>query len=494
MLFYTADFFIFFTAVLVLYFLTPGKYRWVPLLAASCYFYMCWEPVYVLFLLGAILVDYYCGLRIKKSEIPKEKRYYFLLSLFSNLGMLLGFKYLDFFNASLKSLLHPFNILYDAPVLNIAAPVGISYFTFKKLSYMIDIYRENREPEKHLGKFALYVSFFPAITAGPIDRADTLPAQFNKVYSFDYSRVTGGLKLMAWGMFKKVVIADRLAVFVNIVYNNPHDHQGLTLVIATLFFSIQIYADFSGYTDMAIGMARVMGFNLTDNFNRPYFAVSITEFWRRWHISLTTWLRDYLFLPIAYAVSRKIKKDRLIKIKAESWAYAVGILFTMLICGLWHGAAWTFFIWGGLHGLYLLLSFSTRKHRRKWRKRILGSNRFLKTLHKGGRILFTFCCVSFLWIFFRAGSLADAFYIVSHLFDAGQTFAAVFLANGLEFSIALAGVGFMLLVHLLQPHEGIREMFTKKPWIFRWIIYVLLVIAIMNLGKFNEIPFIYAQF
>jgi D-alanyl-lipoteichoic acid acyltransferase DltB (MBOAT superfamily) len=304
--------------------------------------------------------------------------------------------------------------------------------------------------------------------------------------------VTGGLKLMVWGMFKKVVIADHLAVFVNLVYDHPHDYQGLTLVVATLFFSIQIYADFSGYTDMAIGMAQVMGYNLMDNFNRPYFAISITEFWRRWHISLTSWLRDYLFLPIAYAVSRRIKRDRLMKIKAESWAYALGILTTMLLCGLWHGANWTFVLWGGLHGLFLILSFATRKARKKWRKKIIGPN--LKTFYKGVRILFTFSCVSFIWIFFRANSLTDAFYIITHLLDGFETLPALFLDKKLEFFVALISVGFMFLVHWLQPHDGIRRLFSEKPVLFRWVFYMLLVLSIMNLGEFNELPFIYVQF
>ncbi len=488
------DFLLFLAVVLVLYFLTPGKYRWVLLLAASYYFYMCWEPAFALFLALSTLIDYYCGLQMGKSKDRKEKRNYFLLSIFCNLGLFFGFKYLDFFNASIKALLQPFNILYDIPVLNIVAPLGISYFTFKKLSYIIDIYRENREPERHLGKFALFVSFFPEITAGPIDRANTLLPQFSKVYSFDYARVTGGLKLMAWGMFKKVVIADRLAMFVSLVYDKPLDHEGLALVAATLFFSIQVYADFSGYTDMAIGMARVMGYELMDNFNRPYFAFSITEFWRRWHISLTTWLRDYLFLPIAYAVSRRIKKERLIKIKAESWCYAVGTLITMLLCGLWHGANWTFVIWGGLHGLYLILSFITRKPRKKWRKKITGRSPTRKTLYKGLRILFTFSTVSFLWIFFRANSLSDAFYIISHLFTGAAVLPAAFFEKSPEFTIALIAVGLMFLVHWLEPHERVREMFSKKPLVFRWILYVLLVLAIMNLGKFEEAPFIYVQF
>ncbi len=494
MLFTTLNFLFFFSIVLFFSWLIPGKYRWVILLAASFYFYFCWEPLYIIVLIISTLIDYFCGVRIGKSQNPKERLHYLILSLFSNLGLLFIFKYLDFFNASMNTLLQPFHIIYNAPALNIVVPLGLSYYTFRKLGYIIDVYRENLAPEKHLGKFALYVSFFPAIIAGPIDRAKDLLPQFSRTYGFDYSRITGGVKLLVWGMFKKLVIADHLATFVQAVYNHPRDFQGLDLIIATLFFSIQIYADFSGYSDMAIGIAQILGYNLVDNFNRPYFATSITEFWRRWHISLTTWLRDYLFLPAAYAVSRKIKKDRLLKIKAEVWAYIIGILVTMLICGLWHGARWTFIIWGGLHGLYLAFSFAARKYKKKWRKRVYQPlTPVLKSLYKGIQILFTFLGVSFLWIFFRANSLADAFYIISHL-PKGIGMSSVFSKMGLGLYITLASIGLMLFIQIIQPHSGYRDMFAPRPLIFRWVMYLLLVLAIMNLGKFREIPFIYVQF
>lgn len=494
MSFYTVEFLLFFPIVLLLYSITPGKYRWLTLLIASYYFYMSWEPAYASFMAASTVVDFFCGHRIGKSKSTDERRNFLLLSIFVNLGLLMGFKYLDFFNATLKTVLQPFNILYDVPALNIVAPVGISYYTFKKLSYIINVYRENREPAVHLGKFALYVSFFPSIAAGPIDRPTILLTQFDGVHTFDYDRVSSGLKLMAWGMFKKVVIADRLAIFVDTVYNHPHDHQGLSLAVATIFFSIQIYADFSGYTDIAIGMSHAMGFDLMDNFNRPYSAVSIREFWRRWHISLATWLRDYLFLPTAYSVSRRVQREKLLNIKSESWAYSTGILLTMLLCGLWHGASWTFVVWGGLHGLLLIISFATSKFRKKWRKMIVGNRPRLKTAYKGMRILITFLVVSFLWIFFRARSLSDALYIISHLFRPELPGADVLLGMDLEFAIAMGAVGFMLLVHMLQPHHGIRRIFSQKPLLFRWVFYVVLVLAIMNLGKFNEIPFIYVLF
>ncbi len=494
MLFTSTAFFYFFFIVTALYFLTPGRFRWVLLLTASTYFYVSWEPLYIIVLLVSILVDYYCGLRISQTKSRLEKRYFFILSLFINLGFLFLFKYLDFFNLSLKTLLNQINVFYDQPLIHLVAPLGISYFTLKKLSYMIDVYRGNQMPAKHLGKFALYVSFFPTITAGPIDRVGRLLPQLDIMHRFDPTRVINGVKLIVWGMFKKVVIADRLAVFVSLVYDNPHMHQGTTLLLATVFFSIQIYADFSGYSDMAIGLAQVFGVELADNFNRPYFATSITEFWKRWHISLTSWLRDYLFLPCAYAISRRIKRDWLLKIKAESWAYALGMLTTMLLCGLWHGANWTFIMWGGLHALYLILSFMTRKTRKKWRKKINGAPIYLKTVLHGLSILFTFCGVSFIWIFFRANSLSDAVYIVTHLTGTSTTFATVFNNSGFEFPIVLAAIGFMLLLHLVQPHAGMRELLAKKPLIFRWIVYILLLLAIINLGNYDETPFIYLQF
>lgn len=494
MLFTTLNFLFFFSVVLFFLWLIPGKYRWGILLAASFYFYFSWEPLYTIVLIISILIDYFCGVRIGKSQNPGERFNYLLLSFFSNLGLLFIFKYLDFFNASLHTLLQPFNITYNATILNIVVPLGLSYYTFRKLGYIIDVYRGNLAPEKHLGKFALFVSFFPAIIAGPIDRAKDLLPQLSRTYGFDYSRITGGVKLLVWGMFKKIVIADHLATYVQAVYNHPRDFQGPDLIIATLFLSIQIYADFSGYSDMAIGIAQIMGYNLAVNFNRPYFATSITEFWKRWHISLTTWLRDHLFLPVAYAVSRGIKKDRLLKIKAESWAYIIGILVTMLICGLWHGARWTFFIWGGLHGLYLAFSFSTRKYRKKWRKRVYHPlPPRLKSLYKGIQILFTFLGVSFLWIFFRANSTADAFYIISQL-PKGIGMSPIFFKTGLDLYISLASLGLLMFIYLIQPHSGYRDMFAQKTPVFRWVMYILLVLAIMNLGKFKEIPFIYGQF
>jgi alginate O-acetyltransferase complex protein AlgI len=503
MIFNSYVFILFFVAVVSLYFSIPHKYRWIPLLGASYYFYMCWKPEYVIILAGATLVDYWIAPVMAKTSTPIVRKRFLILSLFLNVGVLFLFKYFNFFGESLEALLSRFNIMVNMPSFRLLLPVGISYYTFKKISYIVDVYRGHREPETHLGKFALYVSFFPELAAGPIDRSGDLLPQFHQHHHLEYERVINGLKLIVWGMFKKVVVADRLAVFVDQVYNRPFDYQGISLAAATLFFSIRIYADFSGYTDMAIGIGQVMGFRLADNFNRPYFAKSITEFWRRWHISFTTWLRDYLFLPIAYAVSRKIKTPALWHIKGESWAYVTGTMVTMLLCGLWHGAGWTFVVWGGLHGLYLVISFATRKTRKKLRKKFIKP--FLKKPYRFLRVLFTFSVVSFLWVFFRANSLSDAAYIASRIFNprdwAAFTLEKEWLKTTIlmghskqEFLIAVLAVVFMLLVHAIQQHEGMRRMLSQKPLILRWALYILLTLAVMNLGQVKEIPFIYAEF
>jgi len=482
---------VFYLVVVLAFYLTPARHRWAVMLLASYCFYASWQPAYALLLALMTAIDYFCARRIGRAKMTGDRRHYFLLSLLINFGLLLAFKYLAFLNETVRSVLPT---AHFAPFLDLLAPIGISYYTLKKASYVIDVYRGNQEPEAHFGKFALYVSFFPEITAGPIDRAHSLLPQIHAVRAPEYSRVAGGLKLMAWGLFKKIVVADRLAIFVKAVFDHPQDHHGPLLLLAVLSFSIQIYADFSGYTDMAIGMAQILGYDLPDNFNRPYSARSIGEFWKRWHISLTTWLRDYLFLPVASALSRKIKRDHWLGMKADAWIYMSSISATMLLCGLWHGASWTFVAWGGLHGAYLILSLLTRKARGKWRKKILGPRPFLKPAYRWLRISLTFLAVSYIWIFFRANSLSDAAYIASNLLVVKGFHVNAFAQMGAELPIALAAAGLMVLVHVLQPHEGIRDMFAKRAAPFRWLFYVLLVLAIINLGKFNDVPFIYVQF
>ena len=413
MLFNSIEFLIFFPIVVIIYFTAPHKYRWILLLAASYYFYMCWKAEYVILIIVSTMIDYYAGIMMEKAETIIKKRKYFALSLLSNLGLLFTFKYFNFFNNTILSVLNSFNIFYDSPTFNLLLPIGISFYTFQKLSYSIDVYRGNKKAEHHFGYFALYVSFFPQLLAGPIGRSTSLLPQFFEKHEFDSQRVSDGLKLMLWGFFKKLVIADRLAILVNQVYNNPGNYEGAPLLLATYFFAFQIYCDFSGYSDIAIGAAQVMGFKLMNNFNRPYHATSIKEFWQRWHISLSTWFRDYLFLPLAYSSTRKFPRKKYFGIRSDNIIYSIAITVTFLLCGLWHGANWTFVIWGAIYCFYLVFAI--------WTKNIVNKIYEFLRLNKGSKarefidILLTFHLVLFAWIFFRADSLNDAIFIVKQI-------------------------------------------------------------------------------
>ncbi|MCP5101735.1 MAG: MBOAT family protein, partial [bacterium] len=344
MIFNSIDFLIFFGIVFSIYFFVPQKFKWILLLAASYFFYGYWKLPYLLLLIVPTILVYFIALHISRTESKRRRKFLLVLGLISGLGGLVVFKYSDFIGGSLFSLAGIFisDITYNP--IKLLWPIGISFFTFKLVSYLIDVYNENAEAEKHPGYFALYVSFFPQLLMGPIDRAINLIPELKKKVDFDIDRIVSGLRLVVWGIFKKMVIADRLAVFVNEVFKNPEE-QGINLIFGAYFYAFQIYCDFSGYSDIAIGLSRVLGFKTMQNFDFPYFSKSMTQFWNKWHISLSTWLRDYLFLPIAYAVMRPIKTPRLCKIKAETWGYVTGMFFTMFLGGLWHGPAWTFVIW-----------------------------------------------------------------------------------------------------------------------------------------------------
>ena len=339
MLFNSLQFIVFFPIVVAAYFALNAKYRWILLLLASYYFYMCWSYKYIVLIMISTVVDYVAGILMYKLEKQRARKLLLLASLTTNLGLLFFFKYFNFFGDSINFVFERFNIFARVPAYEYLLPVGISFYTFQTLSYTIDIYRRKQKPEYHFGRFALFVSFFPQLVAGPIERSVNLIPQFRQDFKFEYERVKEGILLMVWGFFKKVVIADRLAEYVNLVYNNPADFAGLQNVIATFFFSFQIYCDFSGYSDIAIGSALIMGYRLMTNFRRPYFAASIGEFWHRWHISLSTWFRDYVYISLG--------GNRVVK-----WRYYYNLFITFLVSGLWHGAEWTFVIWGAIHGFY----------------------------------------------------------------------------------------------------------------------------------------------
>ncbi|HXB11221.1 MAG TPA: MBOAT family O-acyltransferase, partial [Bacteroidia bacterium] len=355
------------------------------LLAASCYFYMAFVPIYILILGFTIVIDYFAGIFIESTE-GKKRKLYLICSLVANIGVLALFKYYNFLNDNLTLLLGHLHVNNPIPILKILLPIGLSFHTFQAMSYTIEVYRGKQKAERNFGMYSLYVMFYPQLVTGPIERPQNLLPQLKAEHPFDSANVTSGLRLIAWGLFKKVVIADRLAILVDNVYSRPHHYNGISLVIATLFFTYQIYCDFSGYTDIAIGAARVMGIKLMQNFNNPFQAKSLPEFWTRWHISLSTWFRDYLYIPMG---GNRVAVPR----------HLFNLFFVFLIGGLWHGAHWTFIAWGALHGFYLIFGFLTKKPREKI-STAMGIQNFSIIA-----ILTTFGLVSYACIFFRADSI-----------------------------------------------------------------------------------------
>jgi alginate O-acetyltransferase complex protein AlgI len=488
MLFNSLHFLVFFIVVTTTYFAIPHKFRWFLLLAASCYFYMAFVPIYILILGFTIVIDYFAGIFLEKTQGGKKK-WFLIASLFANIGVLAIFKYYNFLNDNLTSLLHVIGWKNPIPFLSILLPIGLSFHTFQAMSYTIEVYRGKQKAERHFGIYALYVMFYPQLVAGPIERPQNLIHQFYEKHYFDYQRVTDGLKLMAWGLFKKVVIADRLAICVDNVYNNPYEHQGLSLIIATIFYSFQIFCDFSGYSDMAIGAAQVMGFKLMRNFDRPYHSKNIHEFWGRWHISLSSWFRDYLYISIGGN-----------RVTISRWYFNLFIVF--LISGLWHGADWTFVIWGALHGFYLVFALITKNIRS-------GISQFiclhkLPVLNNVLQVLITFGLVTFAWIFFRAKSISVAIYITKNLITGiHQNIFNLFhhfplgLHLGISKSDLLIGIGAIILmeiIHKMQNKYSLRDWIRTKPTLVRWSIYYVVILLIIFLGVYENRQFIYFQF
>lgn len=513
MSFFGLEFILFFALVAVVGYILPNKYRCLFFLSASYFFYFTGQPLYLILLFISTIIDYFIALKIghlrnitnrvnDSTQSPGKEKRYLITGIIISAGLLLFFKYFNFLNDFFRSLLAGLKLSYPIPALNIILPLGISYYIFKKISYLTDVYRGHIEPERNFIRLALYVSFFPEITAGPIDRAGALLPQFLEKLDIDYARVTEGVQLIFYGLFKKLIIADRVGILVNTVYNHPDQHSGATIGLATLFYSFQIYCDFSGYSDIAIGMGRVLGFKLIDNFKQPYLAASISDFWKRWHISLSNWLRDYLFLPISYSLMRKIDRGKLNLKRADKWAYVGSVLCTMLLCGLWHGANWTFVAWGLIHGILMAVSFVTKKARKK-------TARFLRLkkvprLHKGLKVTFTFILVSFSWLLFRANSMGDAFTLISRLFSfapaaAGKATADRSLILGLslpEFLVALIAIVLLIAVEFILEKKDIpsHHLLRGKPVWLRWAIYYFVIFSVLLFGLFEQQAFIYGNF
>ncbi len=472
MLFNSLHFALFFLLVTIIYFMLPYNKRWFWLLLSSCYFYMVFLPIYILILGFTIVIDYIAGIYLERTK-GRKRKIYLIASLIANVGVLAVFKYYNFLNENLSYFLNSIGYQNTIPNLSILLPIGLSFHTFQAMSYTIEVYRGNQKAEKRFGIYALYVMFFPQLVAGPIERPQNMLHQFHCKYDFDYSRVAEGLKLILWGIFKKVVIADRLAIYVNSVYNNQSWHGGITLIIATIFFAIQIYCDFSGYSDIALGSARVLGFKLMTNFRRPYFSRSIHEFWGRWHISLSSWFRDYLYIPLGGSRVSKVRWNR-------------NLLIVFLVSGLWHGASWNYIIWGGLHGAFLISGNLLRKY-------LDQIAAVLKSYYTVLSYFCTFSLVCFAWIFFRANSFSDAMNIINSIIHLKGKF---FLGNPASFVYSL------LVILILFAVEFKTEFLQKLNFsilynsnkIIRFAGYSTLIILILMIGVFNGSQFIYFQF
>jgi alginate O-acetyltransferase complex protein AlgI len=475
MLFNSLDFIFFFVIVTILYYTLPFKYRWLLLLTASCYFYMAFVPIYILILGFTIIVDFLAGIYIEKS-IGKKRKLLLICSLVANIGILAIFKYYNFINDNISFLATSVSLQNHIPYLNILLPIGLSFHTFQAMSYTIEVYRGNQKAEKHFGIYSLYVMFYPQLVAGPIERPQNILPQLHIKHEFSYANLSEGLKQMAWGFFKKLVVADRLSIYVDTVYPNPELHNGSTVVLSSIFFAIQIYCDFSGYSDIAIGAARTMGFDLMTNFKRPYFAKSISEFWGRWHISLSTWFRDYLYIPLG---GNRVKISRRF----------INLFIVFIISGLWHGASYNFIIWGALHGIYQIVGLIIKRPLNIFEGKLPKFGLKAFNLLKG---IFVFIIVTFAWIFFRAHTLSDSFQLISNL----KTFGEMpFLGNGIN-QLGHCFIAIVLLFaieYFMEFKPSFKLMDNKYPTI-RYASVLGLLFIILIFGVFNGGQFIYFQF
>lgn len=475
MLFNSFEFLIFFPVVTAIYFAVPLRARWVLLLAASSIFYMAFIPKYVLIIYGTIVVDYFAGRMIEGAQGPR-RRTWLVASLVANIGALAVFKYYNFFIDNVNEASGLLGVGAELSHWDVILPIGLSFHTFQAMSYTIEVYRGNQKAERNFIVYALYVLFYPQLVAGPIERPQNILHQLRVEHTWDPVRAVDGLRLMLWGFFKKVVVADRLAAIVDAVYADPDRWPGPVLALATVAFAFQIYADFSGYSDIAIGAARVMGINLMTNFRQPYVSRSVSEFWTRWHISLSTWFRDYLYIPLGGS-------------RVGPWRHRFNLLATFLVSGLWHGANWTYLVWGGLNGMFLIVERELKLDRRRawW----------------GLPLTFALICVT--WIFFRATTIEQGMSVLAGLprapgaiLEPGVILSAFAGMNILWYELGLAFLALATLIavdfRLHARDEALPALIATLPSGLRWTTYYVVGAAIAGLGVFGRQQFIYFQF
>ncbi|MES2480151.1 MAG: MBOAT family O-acyltransferase [Bacteroidota bacterium] len=478
MLFNSLNFAIFLPLVFILYWFFVGKnlkLQNLLLLVASYFFYACWDWRFLFLLVFSTLLDFYTGLKMFDSSNIKMKKFWFWLSVIVNLGFLGVFKYYNFFAESFAQSISYFGFHVNPRTLNVILPVGISFYTFHGLSYVIDIYKGRIKAERNFIDYSVFVSFFPLLVAGPIERATHLLPQIQKSRTFDYTQAINGLRQILWGLFKKVVIADQCAQYANMIFDNPSSYSGSTLVLGAIFFTFQIYGDFSGYSDIALGTARLFGIELLRNFAYPYFSRDIAEFWRRWHISLSTWFRDYLYIPLGGS-------------KVGLWQKVRNTFIIFLVSGFWHGANWTFIAWGFLNALFIMPSILFQTNRNNLE--IVAKGRLLPDVREILSIVFTFSLTVFAWIFFRSDNISAAFHYIAGIFSS-SLFSIPTVRPSILFCILAV---FMLVEWLGREQQFALEQFALK-WnrAIRWSMYYTIILAIFYFAISDQ-QFIYFQF
>jgi alginate O-acetyltransferase complex protein AlgI len=483
MLFNSVQFLLFFIVVTLAYYSLRWNMRWLLLLLASCYFYMVFKPIYILILFGTIVIDYFAGIWIASASGARRK-WLLVLSIITNVGILAIFKYFDFFVENFNSVSWKLNLGWTLSSLRsiyteFVFPIGLSFHTFQAMSYTIEVYRGNQKAERHFGVYALYVMFYPQLVAGPIERPQNVLHQFHENHPYDWENVKAGLMRMAFGFFKKAVVADRLALMAGPAYMDPQHHNGLTLLVATFFYTFRIYCDFSGYSDIALGAAQVMGFKLMENFRTPYFSKSIAEFWGRWHISLSTWFRDYLYIPLG---GNRVSENR---------AY-FNRMTVFLVSGLWHGASWNYIIWGGLHGLYLVAASVRDKYLKRWNITLPQS-----AWYGYLQVVTTFLLVMLTWVFFAVGDnpkltvgeeVRSSFFILNKMAHLSLSEPIQSALNGIEMWFCVALIGILLVKEHYALHIP-----TRKDATF-WVLFLVISILSYFFGVFDSNQFIYFQF
>ncbi|MBF4466012.1 MBOAT family protein [Flavobacterium sp. LC2016-12] len=477
MLFNSINFAIFLPIVFFLYWFATNKslkLQNILLLISSYFFYACWDWRFLFLLIFSTLLDYFTGIKMSESKNQTVKKIWFWLSISVNLGFLCVFKYYNFFVQSFADAISNFGLHVNPWTLKVILPIGISFYTFHGLSYLIDIYKGRIKAEKNIVDYSVFVSFFPLLVAGPIERATHLLPQIQKKRSFDYDKAVDGLRQILWGLFKKVVIADQCAQYVNTIFNNSDEYSGSTLLLGAVFFSFQIYGDFSGYSDIAIGVARLFGIDLLKNFAFPYFSRDIAEFWRRWHISLSTWFRDYLYIPLGGS-------------KGGIWIKVRNTFIIFLVSGFWHGANWTFIVWGFLNTLYIMPSIIFNTNRNNLN--IVAQGKYLPTIKEVFQIVLTFSLTILAWVFFRANNIEHALSYISEIFS-GSLFSKPVIIPKILFVLILI---FILIEWLGREEEFALAKLSKWKSPFKYAFYYIIIVAIFVFSGEKQ-QFIYFQF